>query len=101
MGYDLEKTKLFYRLKSEILLHSALFTLLSIRPENTRFETEMKECPQVEPVRIKSIFSKEFKWSYKLSLWSSFSSRLDMIFLYGSDISKGKKCFKLAKNIVI
>ena len=43
MGYDLEKTKLSDRLKSVVLSHGALFTLLG------------------EPDRIKSIFSKEFK----------------------------------------
>ena len=37
----------------------------------------------------------------KLSSWSSFSSRLDAIFLYGSNIFNAKKCFKLVKNIVI
>ena len=38
MGYDLEKTKLSDRLKSEVLSHGALFTLLGIRPENICFD---------------------------------------------------------------
>ena len=42
MGYDPEKIKLSDRLKSEVLSHGALFTLLG------------------EPGRIKSVFSKEF-----------------------------------------